>query len=124
MAGPRQQDPKPGASEERATERRMVAASAVVQVASEVARDVADEDFLFHLYRGSELLQDNRVQEAKEELEQALTLQPRDPRGQELLAVGVLPRRPLPAGNPKSTNSSSATTRAIPPSSSTWRSAT
>ena len=47
----------------------------------------ATEDFLFHLYRGSELLQDNRVHEAKEELEQALKLQPRDAKGQDLLAV-------------------------------------
>jgi hypothetical protein len=45
------------------------------------------EDFLFHLYRGIELLQDNRVHEAKDELEHALTLQPRDPKGQDLLAV-------------------------------------
>jgi Flp pilus assembly protein TadD/uncharacterized protein (AIM24 family) len=55
------------------------------------------EDFLFHLYRGTELLQDNRVMEAKEELEQALTLQPRDAKGQDLLAVvyfriGLYPR--------------------------------
>lgn len=50
-------------------------------------RDSANEDFLFHLYRGSELLQDNRVLEAKSELEHALTLQPRDPKGQDLLAV-------------------------------------
>lgn len=57
----------------------------------------ANEDFLFHLYRGSELLQDNRVHEAKEELEQALHLQPRDTKGQDLLAVvyfrlGLYPR--------------------------------
>lgn len=57
----------------------------------------ATEDFLFHLYRGSELLQDNRVHEAKEELEQALRLQPRDSKGQDLLAVvyfrlGLYPR--------------------------------
>ncbi|HKQ72025.1 MAG TPA: tetratricopeptide repeat protein, partial [Polyangiaceae bacterium] len=57
----------------------------------------ATEDFLFHLYRGSELLQDNRVHEAKEELEQALKLQPRDAKGQDLLAVvyfrlGLYPR--------------------------------
>jgi uncharacterized protein (AIM24 family) len=57
----------------------------------------ATEDFLFHLYRGSELLQDNRVHEAKEELEQALKLQPRDAKGQDLLAVvyfrlGMYPR--------------------------------
>jgi len=55
------------------------------------------EDFLFHLYRGSELLLDNRVHEAKEELEQALKLQPRDAKGQDLLAVvyfrlGLYPR--------------------------------
>jgi hypothetical protein len=57
----------------------------------------ANEDFLFHLYRGSELLGDNRVHEAKEELESALKLQPRDPKGQDLLAVvyfrlGLYPR--------------------------------
>jgi uncharacterized protein (AIM24 family) len=55
--------------------------------AMELGRDVDNEDFLFHLYRGSELLQDNRVLEAKSELEHALTLQPRDPKGQDLLAV-------------------------------------
>src|SRR5271155_1878490 len=55
--------------------------------AGDAGRDVANEDFLFHLYRGSELLQDNRVLEAKSELEHALTLQPRDPKGQDLLAV-------------------------------------
>ena len=60
-------------------------------------RELASEDFLFHLYRGSELLQDNRVHEAKEELEQALHLQPRDPKGQDLLAavyfrLGLYPR--------------------------------
>jgi hypothetical protein len=60
-------------------------------------RDVADEDFLFHLYRGSELLQDDRVHEAKEELEHALTFQPRDAKGQDLLGVvyfrlGLYPR--------------------------------
>src|SRR6185436_628332 len=57
----------------------------------------ATEDFLFHLYRGSELLQDNRVHEAKEELEQALRLQPRDAKVRDLLAVvyfrlGLYPR--------------------------------
>ena len=60
-------------------------------------REVADEDFLFHLYRGSELLQDDRVHEAKESLERALTYQPRDAKGQDLLAVvyfrlGLYPR--------------------------------
>src|SRR5262249_30704199 len=50
-------------------------------------RDVAQEDFLFHLYRGSELLQENRVLEAKEELEFALTMQPLDPKGQDLLGA-------------------------------------
>ena len=54
---------------------------------SDHTRDPAGEEFLFHLFRGSELLQDSRVHEAKEELEQALLLQPRDPKGQDLLAV-------------------------------------
>jgi uncharacterized protein (AIM24 family)/DNA-binding SARP family transcriptional activator len=85
MAGPGEKDAKMGGSEERTTERRIIASS-VIPVADST-RDVASEDFLFHLYRGSELLQDNRVLEAKEELEQALTLQPRDPKGQDLLAV-------------------------------------
>jgi hypothetical protein len=61
------------------------------------AKAETTEDFLFHLYRGSELLQDNRVHEAKDELEQALKLQPRDAKGQDLLAVvyfrlGLYPR--------------------------------
>ncbi|HEY6080586.1 MAG TPA: tetratricopeptide repeat protein [Polyangiaceae bacterium] len=55
------------------------------------------EDFLYHLYRGSELLQDNCVPEAKEELERALKLQPADTEGQGLLGVvyfrlGLYPR--------------------------------
>lgn len=64
---------------------------------SDKPTDSSNEDFLFHLYRGSELLQDNRVHEAKEELERALHLQPRDSKGQDLLAVvyfrlGLYPR--------------------------------
>jgi len=54
---------------------------------SDHSRDPGGEDFLFHLFRGSELLQDSRVHEAKEELEKALLLQPSDPKGQDLLAV-------------------------------------
>jgi cytochrome c-type biogenesis protein CcmH/NrfG len=55
------------------------------------------EDFLFHLYRGSELLQDNCVSEAKEQLELALRVQPQDIEGQGLLGVvyfrlGLYPR--------------------------------
>lgn len=46
-----------------------------------------DENFLFHLYRGSELLQDGREHEAKEELEQALLRKPGDQKGQDLLAA-------------------------------------
>src|SRR5580700_333240 len=61
------------------------------------SRDVAGEDFLFHLYRGSEMLQDNRVHDAKAELEEALSLQPSDPKGQDLLGIvyfrlGLYPR--------------------------------
>jgi Flp pilus assembly protein TadD/uncharacterized protein (AIM24 family) len=63
----------------------------------ESSREVSAEDFLFHLYRGSELLQDDRVHEAKQELEHALSLQPRDAKGQDLLAIvyfrlGLYPR--------------------------------
>ena len=52
---------------------------------------------MFHLYRGSELLQDNCVAEAKEELELALRVQPQDVEGQGLLGVvyfrlGLYPR--------------------------------
>jgi hypothetical protein len=59
--------------------------------------DVAQEDFLYHLYRGSEMLLDNRILEAKEELEQALTMQPLDAKGQDLLGavyfrLGLYPR--------------------------------
>src|SRR5690606_18211003 len=55
------------------------------------------EDFLFHLYRGSELLQDNCIGEAKEELERALAMQPQDVEGQGLLGIvyfrlGLYPR--------------------------------
>ncbi|HEY6726427.1 MAG TPA: tetratricopeptide repeat protein [Polyangiaceae bacterium] len=55
------------------------------------------EEFLFHLYRGSELLQDNCISEAKEELEQALAMQPQDVEGQGLLGIvyfrlGLYPR--------------------------------
>ena len=57
----------------------------------------AGEDFLYHLYRGSELLQDNCVEEAKEELERAIRMQPLDVEGQGLLGVvyfrlGLYPR--------------------------------
>ncbi len=59
--------------------------------------DPADADFLFHLYRGSELLRDNKVSEAKDEIEHALKMQPRDSLGQDLLArvyfrLGLYPR--------------------------------
>jgi hypothetical protein len=55
------------------------------------------EEFLFHLYRGMELLQDNRASEAKDELEQALAREPSDAKAQELLAsacfrIGQIPR--------------------------------
>src|SRR5262245_7650572 len=61
------------------------------------SRDAAGEEFLFHLYRGSEMLQDNRVHDAKAELEHALALQPSDPKGQDLLGIvyfrlGLYPR--------------------------------
>jgi hypothetical protein len=71
--------------------------SSVAPASADSSRDVAHEDFLFHLYRGSELLQENRVLEAKEELEFALTVQPLDAKGQDLLGtvyfrLGLYPR--------------------------------
>ncbi|HEY4015128.1 MAG TPA: tetratricopeptide repeat protein [Polyangiaceae bacterium] len=48
---------------------------------------IGHEDFLFHMYRGSELLQENRVLEAQEELEFALRLQPGDPKAEDLLGA-------------------------------------
>lgn len=69
------------------TESRRLTPSVGLAPESEQPTDTANEDFLFHLYRGSELLQDNRVHEAKEELERALHLQPRDAKGQDLIAV-------------------------------------
>lgn len=58
---------------------------------------MSGEEFLYHLSRGSELLKENQVQAAKEELEFALGLQPMDLRGQGLLGVvyfrlGLYPR--------------------------------
>lgn len=58
---------------------------------------VPSEDFLYHLHRGSDLLMQERVVEAKEELERALTYQPQDAKSQDLLAgvyfrLGVYPR--------------------------------
>lgn len=58
---------------------------------------LSSEEFLFHMYRGAELLEQNRVHEAKEEIEGALRLQPSDPKGQDLMAVtyfrmGMYPR--------------------------------
>ncbi|MFW5875581.1 MAG: tetratricopeptide repeat protein [Myxococcota bacterium] len=58
---------------------------------------VPTEDFLYHLHRGSDLLMRDRVVEAKEELERALTYQPQDAKSQDLLAgvyfrLGVYPR--------------------------------
>jgi hypothetical protein len=65
------------------------AANGELQLAGQAVSVPRDgrEDFLFHLYRGSELLYDNRPLEAKSELEHALTLEPNDPRGRGLLAV-------------------------------------
>jgi hypothetical protein len=94
---PRAQSVPPGPTEDRTTERRLIPSAPYESVAAESSREVSQEDFLFHLYRGSELLQENRVLEAKEELESALTMQPSDPKGQDLLGavyfrLGMYPR--------------------------------
>ena len=57
----------------------------------------AQDDFVYHLHRGSSLLLSEHVSDAKEELEQALALQPRDAKSQDLLAgvyyrLGLYPR--------------------------------
>jgi uncharacterized protein (AIM24 family) len=75
----------PASFDDRGTARRLTARPP--SFVDSTRGDIAHEDFLFHLYRGSELLQDNRVLEAKEELERALTLQPSDSKGQDLLAA-------------------------------------
>jgi hypothetical protein len=76
---------------------RHLAAEESVVNPPDSTRDLSTEDFLYHLYRGSELLQENRILEAKEELEQALTMQPADAKGQDLLGavyfrLGLYPR--------------------------------
>src|ERR1700704_5423796 len=93
--GPNGDGLAPAAPDERPVERQSLAPRP--SGLTDSTRDVAHEDFLFHLYRGSELLQENRILEAKEELEFALTLQPLDPKGQDLLGavyfrVGLYPR--------------------------------
>src|ERR1700722_20165872 len=85
----------PAAADDRTSDRRLRPSIPYEGVDS--TREIAQEDFLFHLYRGSELLQENRVLEAKEELEFALTMQPSDPKGQDLLGavyfrLGLYPR--------------------------------
>jgi Flp pilus assembly protein TadD/uncharacterized protein (AIM24 family) len=74
-------------SETRVDSRRLTPSIGIELDAPSVPSNTTNEDFLFHLYRGSELLQDDRVHEAKEELERALAMQPRDAKGQDLLAI-------------------------------------
>lgn len=86
-------DPEDGSG----AESRRLTPSIGLAPESDTNDEAANEDFLFHLYRGSELLQDNRAHEAKEELERALHIQPHDTKGQDLLAVvyfrlGLYPR--------------------------------
>lgn len=57
----------------------------------------SSDDFLYHLYRGSVMLLDDQVVEAKVELERALALRPQDAKSQDLLAgvyfrLGVYPQ--------------------------------
>ena len=46
-----------------------------------------DDDFLYHLYQGGDLLRANRVVEAKDHLEKAFALKPANPSGQNLLGL-------------------------------------
>jgi uncharacterized protein (AIM24 family) len=59
--------------------------------------DIHPDDFVYHLYRGSGALLEDRILDAKEELERALYVQPQDAKSQDLLAgvyfrLGVYPR--------------------------------
>lgn len=90
-------DPPGSDRDLKAVSRRLTPSMGIDLDEPQVPSDTSNEDFLFHLYRGSELLQDNRVHEAKEELERALVMQPRDAKGQDLLAIvyfrlGLYPR--------------------------------
>ena len=46
-----------------------------------------DEDFLYHLYRGGELLATGKALEARDELERAFQLKPENPKAQNLLGL-------------------------------------
>jgi uncharacterized protein (AIM24 family) len=63
----------------------------------DVPSEASNDDFLVHLHRGRELLLEDRVHEAKVELERALVMRPSDAKGQDLLAIvyfrlGLYPR--------------------------------
>lgn len=77
----------PAAASVPGTPTSIAAPTIAVALDRATSHDAAGEDFLFHLYRGGELLHDNRVHDAKIELEKALALQPNDPKGQDLLAI-------------------------------------
>jgi hypothetical protein len=67
------------------------------QDASRSGADIHPDDFVYHLYRGSGALLEDRILDAKEELERALYVQPQDAKSQDLLAgvyfrLGVYPR--------------------------------
>jgi tetratricopeptide (TPR) repeat protein len=90
-------EPGPDAPQELAQQRETPERDAPPDSDGTSGTQFDGEDFLFHLYRGSELLQDNCIEQAKEELERALSLQPRDVEGQGLLGVvyfrlGLYPR--------------------------------
>ncbi len=91
---------KPEHREARAVDLRGLFSEVIQHQESEEAPNSGNfesEAFLFHLYRGSELLQDNCVAEAREELERAFKLKPQDLEGQGLLGIvyfrlGMYPR--------------------------------
>lgn len=65
--------------------------------ASRGGAEIHPDDFVYHLYRGSGALLEDRILDAKEELERALSVQPQDAKSQDLLAgvyfrLGVYPR--------------------------------
>jgi hypothetical protein len=46
-----------------------------------------DDDFLYHLFQGGELLQAGRIPDARDQLEKAFALKPKNARGQNLLGL-------------------------------------
>lgn len=60
---------------------------AELEVRADEETVAADDEFLYHLYKGGELLSAGEVHRAKDELERAFQLEPRNHKGQNLLGL-------------------------------------